>query len=181
MHDLLVFRVLGKPIGHLHVIEFQKRGLPHAHILIILAREDKPRNPDAYDRITCAELPDKDAEPELYETVTESMAHGPCGDDDPLCPCMRNGVCSKNYPKKWLELTRETDGYPEYRRRPNGNQPAVQDGVEVTRTFTKRVRGGGEVAMDSRNVVPYNRALCKRYKVSNRRGMELGRSCWSDN
>ena len=77
MHDLLVFRVLGRPIGHLHVIEFQKRGLPHAHILIILAPEDKPRNPEQYDGITCAELPDPDAEPELFGTVTECMAHGP--------------------------------------------------------------------------------------------------------
>ena len=28
--------IFGKVIGHIHVIEYQKRGLPHAHILLIL-------------------------------------------------------------------------------------------------------------------------------------------------
>ena len=28
--------IFGKAIGHIHVIEYQKRGLPHAHILSIL-------------------------------------------------------------------------------------------------------------------------------------------------
>jgi len=51
-------------------IEFQKRGLPHAHILIILASEDKLRSPDQYDKLISAELPDKDADPELWEIVT---------------------------------------------------------------------------------------------------------------
>ena len=41
-HDLFARGVLGKVIANVHVIEFQKRGLPHAHILIILAPEDKP-------------------------------------------------------------------------------------------------------------------------------------------
>ena len=37
MNDLIAGEVLGKVVAHMHVIEFQKRGLPHAHILIILA------------------------------------------------------------------------------------------------------------------------------------------------
>jgi len=39
---------MGKVIGHIHVIEFQKRGLPHAHILLIMADEDKPQTTEDY-------------------------------------------------------------------------------------------------------------------------------------
>jgi hypothetical protein len=41
MNDLIVGEVLGKVVAHMHVIEFQKRGLPHAHILLILAAQDR--------------------------------------------------------------------------------------------------------------------------------------------
>ncbi|CAN0866486.1 hypothetical protein LINGRAHAP2_LOCUS9290 [Linum grandiflorum] len=33
--------IFGKCIGYVHAIEFQKRGLPHAHILVFLSAEDK--------------------------------------------------------------------------------------------------------------------------------------------
>ena len=38
-----------------HVVEYQKRGLFHAHILLILKVDDKPRCADDYDAIVCAE------------------------------------------------------------------------------------------------------------------------------
>ena len=143
------------------------------YVSVILAERDKPRTPEQYDSICCAELPDRNAEPELYQIVTDCMMHGPCGDDDPLCPCMRNRKCSKRFPKEWNELSRETNGYPVYRRRRNGSQPAVQaDGVTaIIRYCMKKVRRAlgqpqREVALDSRHVVTYNRALCLRYNVS---------------
>ena len=33
---------MGTPVTHVYTTEFQKRGLPHAHILIILSDHDKP-------------------------------------------------------------------------------------------------------------------------------------------
>ena len=33
---------MGRAISHIQVIEFQKRGLPHAHLLLKLANEDVP-------------------------------------------------------------------------------------------------------------------------------------------
>jgi hypothetical protein len=36
IYDLNQNHIFGVPIVHAHVIEFQKRGLPHAHILLIL-------------------------------------------------------------------------------------------------------------------------------------------------
>ena len=41
----------------MHVIEFQKRVLPHAHILIILANDDRSMVADEVDWVVCAELP----------------------------------------------------------------------------------------------------------------------------
>src|SRR6202007_1975753 len=45
-NDLFVKGIFGRVIAHVHVIEFQKRGLPHAHILMILTSEDKPTTPE---------------------------------------------------------------------------------------------------------------------------------------
>ena len=39
--DLYKKGIFGRCVAHLRVIEFQKRGLPHAHILIILDERDR--------------------------------------------------------------------------------------------------------------------------------------------
>ena len=57
MNDLIAGKLLGKVVTHMHVREFQKRGLPHAHILIILAAGDRAFTPDLVDSIVVAELP----------------------------------------------------------------------------------------------------------------------------
>src|SRR5919206_3287641 len=41
LKDLNINHWFGKVIAYVYVVEFQKRGLPHAHILLILAPEDK--------------------------------------------------------------------------------------------------------------------------------------------
>ena len=62
------------------VIEYHKRGLPHAHILLILRPEDRPRNTDDYDKLVCAELPDP-SDTVLFPIIDEHQMHGPCGQD----------------------------------------------------------------------------------------------------
>lgn len=49
----------------MHSIEFQKRGLPHAHILAITEKASKPRTVEDYDRVACADVPDPDAHPQV--------------------------------------------------------------------------------------------------------------------
>ena len=43
-------QVLGDTLAHFLVIEFQKRGLPHAHIVLIVSPETRPRDADSNDR-----------------------------------------------------------------------------------------------------------------------------------
>ena len=100
---LLKQQIFGKVIGHIHVIEFQKRGLPHAHILLIVREEDKPRTTEDYDKVVSAEIPDPITHPRLYEVITRTMMHGPCGQARPNAPCMRNGCCRFGFPKQFCD------------------------------------------------------------------------------
>ncbi|KAG2996333.1 hypothetical protein PC121_g20738 [Phytophthora cactorum] len=110
--------VLGRVHARIYVVEFQKRGLPHAHILVILEEEDKPRTRQIIDKMVSAELPDKEKNPKLYETVTTCMIHGPCGAAHLNAVCMKDGKCTKGFPKPLSEVTKgNVAGYPVYRRR----------------------------------------------------------------
>ncbi|KAK9676692.1 hypothetical protein RND81_11G093800 [Saponaria officinalis] len=97
-----------------------KRGLPPAHILLFLQRGDKFTDAADVDRIISAEIPDPTENPALYEAVKDLMIHGPCGSDNLRSPCMIDGVCAKNFPKRFNKRTTvDGDGYPLYRRRAN--------------------------------------------------------------
>ena len=48
--DILERKVLGRVIAHSYVIEFQKRGLPHVHMVLWLHSDDAPRTPEDTDR-----------------------------------------------------------------------------------------------------------------------------------
>ena len=143
--DLLKNGVLGKAIAHVYVIEFQKRGLPHAHLLLILRAEDKVHTVEDIDRVISAEIPDSDTDPELYRIVTQNMLHGPCTPQR----CLKNGRCSKKYLKPFSNATVwHDDGYPLYRRQDNGRTILVRGKV-----------------YDNQWVVPFNPYLSKRYNA----------------
>jgi hypothetical protein len=114
--DLTKKHIFGKVDSFLYVVEFQKRGLPHAHILLILNKEDKLKTVDDYDTVVCAELPDAKLNPNLYKTILRFNIHGPCYDKTKPAPCIVNGKCSKRFPKDFTSQTTEDDnGYPCYR------------------------------------------------------------------
>ena len=120
----MVKHVLGKVVGHLYVIKFQKRGLPHLHIIYILDKEEHlSSDPTLIDRIVSAELPDPETQPQLFAQVTKHNLHGPCGGSDwSHASCMQDNHFSKYYPKDFNEdmYIDEESNYPIYRRRNNG-------------------------------------------------------------
>ena len=77
LNDIYNNEIFGKVVDHINVIELQKRGLPHSHILIILENQYKLRSTDDYDNIVCAELPNPITQPRLCSIVTTCMIHGP--------------------------------------------------------------------------------------------------------
>ncbi|XP_071685017.1 uncharacterized protein [Lolium perenne] len=137
----------GEVAAYVHVTEFQKRGLPHEHMLLIMRSDSKLTNPDGYDKVISAELPNKDFYPVLHALVVKHMLHGPCGALRKNCACMIDGECRFHYPRQFTDATQQgKDSYPIYRRR--------HDGCQV------KVRGA---ELDNRWVVPYNPGLLMRY------------------
>ncbi|KAM0874511.1 hypothetical protein ACQ4PT_037356 [Festuca glaucescens] len=134
----------------LHTIEFQKRGLPHAHILVWKDKEKCGEvTPALIDSFISAEIPDPVEDPLGYALVAEFMMHGPCGEDNPKCPCMKDGVCSKKFPKSFQDETSvDESGFPVYRRQNNGR-------------FVMK----NKVRLDNRHVVPYNMTLLKIFQA----------------
>ncbi|VDL83145.1 unnamed protein product, partial [Nippostrongylus brasiliensis] len=116
--DLFKKHVLGEVQAYVIVTEFQKRGLPHCHMSLILKNDYKPRIGREVDKFCCAEVPNAVEEPGLYEAVKNFMVHRRCGIFDPSSPCMRDGRCSKRFPKELRTSTSvEFDGFPHLRRR----------------------------------------------------------------
>ena len=130
IHDLTTGGIFGQTLAFLWDIEFQKRGLPHAHILTIMADEDRPKTSDQVDQIVSTELPpspyelgifeeEKILRKPLWDIVLSNMIHGPCGAQNPGAPCMENNKCTKNFPKPFQLATMvdEESSHPIYRRR----------------------------------------------------------------
>ncbi|XP_022014727.1 uncharacterized protein LOC110914228 [Helianthus annuus] len=141
--------LFGKVAAVVYTIEFQKRGLPHAHLCLFLENESKLPMVDHVDPFITAEIPDEDEDAELYALVKDYMIHGPCGNANLSCPCMVDNKCSKGFPKNFQDhTTLDSNGFPIYKRRDNGAY-VVKNGIDL----------------DNRSVVPYNKKLLKRYQA----------------
>ncbi|XP_065322969.1 uncharacterized protein LOC135930111 [Gordionus sp. m RMFG-2023] len=148
LHDIIKKDFFGKCSAYVYTIEFQKRGLPHAHLLIILSENNKIETTECIDNFVRAEIPDKNIEPRLYDIVTRFMIHGPCGILNPHSPCMENGSCTKKFPKDFQkESQHNANGYPFYQRRDKGFNHV----------------GGKPV--DNRYVIPYNKYLLLKFNA----------------
>ncbi|KAG5532360.1 hypothetical protein RHGRI_026852 [Rhododendron griersonianum] len=133
-------KLFGPVQAYTYVIEFQKRGLPHVHLLLILKKGHKLVTPEHFDQVISAEIPKENENPHLYAAVLKHMMHGPCGKLNIGNVCMKNGKCKNHYPKNFTQATTvATDGYPIYRRRNDGRQVRVRQQI-----------------LDNRWVVPYN-------------------------
>ena len=146
-------KIFGRVKTLIYTIEFQKRGLPHIHMLLGVDAEFRARNREQIDMVVSAEIPDPQSDSTLHDLVTKHMIHGPCGTLNLSSVCMRDGVCSKNFPKPFQEETEENcHGYPIYRRRRNG--------IVVTKYVSSN-----PVSVDNSFVVPYNPYLLKYFRT----------------
>jgi hypothetical protein len=103
--------------------------------------------PEFTDSFISAQIPDPSVDPLAYALVAEHMVHGPCGVYNPKSYCMKNGRCSKNYPKDFHKATIIDDsGFAIYKR-PNNQRFVIKGGVRL----------------DNRWIVPHNIELLKKY------------------
>ena len=163
MDQLTKENIFGQSVAHIHVIEFQKRGLPHAHILLILHNDDRLQTAEAVDNIVCAELPpdpeqfqpcpNRDQAKRLQDIVLKCMLHGPCGQHNATAPCMQDGYCTKHFPKSFNTETLwdSNQACPTYRRRsPQDNGRSFEHNGRI---------------VDNSWVVPYSPYLCLKYEA----------------
>ncbi|CAJ2678283.1 unnamed protein product, partial [Trifolium pratense] len=149
MSDFKKEQIFGKVVAGMYTVEFQKRGLPHAHMLMWLDQKNKIKTGHDIDKVISAELPHPQLYPKLYSAVSSFMMHGPCGEANINSPCMVNYRCSKFFPKKYKSSTTiDDEGYPSYRRR--------NTGVSVKKP---------KASLDNAFVVPYNPFLLIRYQA----------------
>ncbi|RCV12177.1 hypothetical protein SETIT_2G248800v2 [Setaria italica] len=136
--------ILGKVKAYVYVVEFQRRGLRHAHWLLIMKRKYKLMCPEQHDLLVSTELPDKNKYSEMYKMVTKHMMHGL----NPNCPCTKGrSSCNNRYPHPFCETTSQgKDSYPIYKRSDNGRKEWIQGHV-----------------LDSQWVVPYNTYLLRTF------------------
>lgn len=142
---ILIYLTIVIAFTVLYTVEFQKRGLPHCHLLLWLKEGSRINRNEDIDRYVSAELPDPASDPEGHRVISEFMLHGPCGVTNPSAPCMKNtDECSKGFPKPFCEETFiDKKGFVHYRRRD-------------TRVIAMKQR----LQLDNTYVVPYNKLLC---------------------
>jgi hypothetical protein len=144
MRDIVHGKLFGKVRAYVWRIEWQARGLPHVHLLIIL--DTSITTPSQVDQFVSAEIPDPTLHPVLHQLCTEFQIHSPCDLDD-QSGCRNGKPCKRHFPK---DMSRATvivsNAFPKYRRR--GLHFCDINGRKVSDDW----------------VVPYNPVLTMRYR-----------------
>ena len=143
-NDIITKGIFGEVKAYLSVVEFQKRGAPHSHILIWL--KDFKATSYTIDNMISAEVPPPNSR--LYELVTKYMVHR-CG-----ASCLRDDQCKKHYPKDFSDTTDVgDDAFPIYRRR-----SPKEGGRQFIQHYYKK-----PMIKDNRDIVPYSPYLLDKY------------------
>jgi hypothetical protein len=95
----------------IQVIEFQKRGLPHAHLAIAL--KHVPQSVDDLDKFLSAEVPDEPGH--LRDAVLQNMVHSHRPGQYHRCGwTLDGGKCQYGFPKPLLEVSKISDDGKQY-------------------------------------------------------------------
>lgn len=162
LEDLKRTQIFGTYRGLVYTVEYQKRGLPHIHLLLFLPQKEQFCNAAKVDEIISAEfsLPEDDPDGILMDVVASVMVHGLCGDLNPTAKCMvidaaiGRKKCCKHFSKPFQEATQvRDDGYPLYRRRNNNAGYDIPHPLYQGQTYWVR----------NEWVVPHNPFLLQKY------------------
>ncbi|XP_045507712.1 uncharacterized protein LOC123703676 [Colias croceus] len=153
LRDLRTGVWFGKIVYILYVIEFQKRGLPHAHICFAVEGGGPVHGTDV-DKFIRADIPDaSEVDGKLRKAVLDYMVHGPCGPPhrtDLKCWDSEKKKCTSYFPKPETEVTYCNDkGFINLKRNSKN-------------TATIKYRGR-DIEISDLWIVPYNAALLLRY------------------
>ena len=161
--EIVEGEIFGIVAAYCDSVEFQKRGLPHMHLVLTLEPAFAILTAEQIDRLICAEIPDPVKYPVLHASVTQFMIHRPCGQFDPTASCMvpaksgnQASVCSKHFPKEFAKETivsQESNSILR-RRSPVDGGFTCKIGPENRKTV-----------VDNRYVVPYNPYLLTRFNA----------------
>lgn len=149
LEEVIKKSCFGKVKGYVWVVEFQKRGLPHCHMLLILEDGYKIDSPEIVDKYISAQIPDIDWDKDLHEKVLRHMIHLPCSSSFRKCKKGKNRKCNKRFPKDFQNKTLLGDSYPLYRRRNTGTYDYLYN-----RVLHK---------ISNQYVVPYSPYLLRRF------------------
>ena len=149
LDDIMNKKVFGEGVAYVYTVEYQKRGLPHIHLIVFLHPSARLSTTDRIDQFVSTEFPDEKEQPLLHELVKTHMVHGPCGIAHYL-PCLNDKKeCSKGFPKPFQQETEISgESYVKTRRRDTGTSVNVH-GTEI----------------DNRFVVSYSPYLLMRYQA----------------
>ena len=148
LDDIMNKKIFGEGVAYVYTVEYQKRGLPHIHLIVFLHPSARLSTPDRIDQFVSTEIPDEKEQPLLHELVKTHMVHGPCGVAH-YSPCLNDKKeCSKGFPKPFQQDTEISgESYVKTRRRDTG--------------ISVNIRG---TDMDNRFVVSYSPYLLIRYQ-----------------
>ncbi|GJW19265.1 hypothetical protein Tco_0026701 [Tanacetum coccineum] len=121
MKDIRELWLFGCIKAVVYTVEFQKRGLSHAHICLFLHKNNKVPNVEHIDKFISAEIRDLNDDIDLYNLFSDFMMHGPCSKDNPNHACIDDRKCTKHFPTNFTQRSSvDSKGYPVYRRRDDG-------------------------------------------------------------
>ena len=101
--------VFGPWLGWVWTIEYQKRGLPHLHLLVFLKTDHQFLTAAHIDRFISAEIPTEDDSigQELRAIIQTTMVHTHCAGGNSQALCMQgldpltSRTCRKGYPRQF--------------------------------------------------------------------------------
>ena len=127
MKNFIEKHVLEKMKTHIYVIEFQKKKLFHAHILLIKNSKNDVTAINV-DVVVQVIISDSIAESEFYKLMTKHMIHKNCKNKIDVICHDKNDNCIKNYSKSMFNVTNffHFSDYFQYRR---SNKKRISDTI----------------------------------------------------